>query len=169
MNAAAVGLSLAGVAAALGIMWANFRPWWKGGRDPKALLPYGAGWLLGSLATVCVGGALGWGAAGLAGLLSKSSDTAVGSIVGTGAAALASRRMGTLTPEGGIVVALVLVIVGILFKVSGKQDKRRIAGGVITGVVLGFLPGVAAQLGWLPETANMVGAWGESLGNKGSA
>ncbi|MFD8437431.1 hypothetical protein ACFV2I_20315 [Streptomyces microflavus] len=169
MNAAAVGLSLAGVAAALAIMWANFRPWWKGGRDPKALLPYGSGWLLGSLATVCAGGALGWGAAGIAGLLSKGGDTAVGSLVGTGAAALASRRMGTLDPAGGIVVALVFVIVGILFKVSSPKDRRRIAGGVITGVVLGFLPGVASQLGWLPETANMIGAWGQSLGNKGAA
>lgn len=72
MNAA-TGLSLAGVAAALAIMWANFRPWWKGGRDPKALLPYGAGWLLGALATVCAGGALGWGAAGIVSLLSKMS------------------------------------------------------------------------------------------------
>ncbi|MEU8671394.1 hypothetical protein AB0C71_31420 [Streptomyces anulatus] len=169
MNAAAVGLSLAGVAAALAILWANLRPWWKGGRDPKALIPYGSGWLLGSLSTVCAGGALGWGAAGIAGLLSTGGDTAVGSLVGTGAAALASRRMGALTPEGGIVVALVLVVVGILFKVSGKQDKRRIVGGVITGAVLGFLPGIAAQLGFLPDAANYVGAWGASLGNKGAA
>ncbi|MFE9381400.1 hypothetical protein [Streptomyces sp. NPDC006855] len=168
MNAA-TGLSLAGVAAALAIMWANFRPWWKGGRDPKALIPYGSGWLLGSLATVCAGGALGWGAAGIAGLLSKGGDTAVGSLVGTGAAALASRRMGALTPEGGIVVALVFFVVGILFKVSGKQDKRRIVGGIVTGAVLGFLPGVAAQLGFLPDAANYVGAWGAALGNKGSA
>ncbi|WP_145498687.1 hypothetical protein [Streptomyces sp. CFMR 7] len=168
MNAA-TGLSLAGVAAALAILWANLRPWWKGGRDPKALIPYGAGWLLGSLATVCVGGALGWGAAGIAGLLSKGGDTAVGSLVGTGAAALASRRMGTLTPTGGIVVCLVLVAVLLLFKASGKQDKRRIVGGIITGAVLGFLPGIAAQLGFLPDAANALGAWGESLGNKGAA
>ncbi|MFJ3705047.1 MULTISPECIES: hypothetical protein [unclassified Streptomyces] len=168
MNAA-TGLSLAGVAAALAILWANFRPWWKGGRDPKALLPFGSGWLLGSLATVCAGGALGWGAAGIAGLLSKGGDTAVGSLVGTGAATLASRRMGALSPEGGVVVALVFFIVALVFKVSGKQDKRRIIGGIVTGAVLGFLPGIAAQLGFLPDTANYVGAWGASLGNGRSA
>lgn len=168
MNAA-TGLSLAGVAAALAILYANFRPWWKGGRDPKALLPFGSGWLLGSLATVCAGGALGWGAAGIAGLLSKGGDTAVGSLVGTGAAALASRRMGTLDPAGGVVVALVFFVVALVFKVSGKQDKRRIVGGIVTGAVLGFLPGIAAQLTFLPETANYVGAWGASLGNGGGA
>ncbi|MEV7112357.1 hypothetical protein [Streptomyces anulatus] len=168
MNAA-TGLSLAGVAVALAIAWANFRPWWKGGRDPKALLPYGAGWLLGSLSTVCAGGALGWGAAGIAGLLSKGGDTAVGSLVGTGAAALASRRMGALDPAGGVVVALVFFVVALVFKLSGKQDKRRIVGGIVTGAVLGFLPGIAAQLGFLPDTANLVGAWAENLGNKGAA
>ncbi|MFI7240091.1 hypothetical protein [Streptomyces cyaneofuscatus] len=168
MNAA-TGLSLAGVALALVILWANFRPWYRGGRDPKALVPFGAGWLLGSLATVCVGGALGWGAAGITGLVAKAGDTAVGSIVGTGAAALATSRMGTLTPEGGIVVALVLAAVVILHKASGKQDGRRILGGLVTGAVLGFLPGVASALDWLPETANMVGAWGYDLANRSAA
>ncbi|WP_050497643.1 hypothetical protein [Streptomyces griseus] len=167
MNAA-TGLSLAGVAAALVIMWANFRPWWKGGRDPKALIPFGAGWLLGALSTVCVGGALGWGAAGITGLLSNGSDTAVGSLVGTGPAALASARMGSLTPAGGIVVCGVLAGVILLHRASGKLDRRRIIGGIVTGAVLGFLPGVAAQLGFLPDAANYVGAWGASLGNKGA-
>ncbi|MCX4504309.1 hypothetical protein ACIQRK_32300 [Streptomyces anulatus] len=165
----ATGLSLAGVAVALVIMWANFRPWWKGGRDPKALVPYGAGWLLGALATVCAGGALGWGAAGVTGLLSKGGDTAVGSLVGTGPAALASTRMGSLTPAGGIVVCIVLAVVIFLHRASGKLDRRRIVGGIVTGAVLGVLPGIAAQLGWLPETANMLGAWGASLGTKGAA
>ncbi|MET9204098.1 hypothetical protein ABZW38_02850 [Streptomyces bacillaris] len=168
MNAS-TGLSLAGVAIALVIMWANFRPWWRGNRDPKALLPFGAGWLLGALATVCVGGALGWGAAGITGLLSKGGNTAVGSLVGTGPAALASTRMGSLTPAGGIVVCLVLAGVIILHRASGKLDRRRIIGGIATGAVLGVLPGVAAQLGWLPETANMLGAWGASLGTKAGA
>lgn len=165
----ATGLSLAGVAVALVIMWANFRPWWKGGRDPKALIPYGAGWLLGALATVCAGGALGWGAAGITGLLSQGGDTVVGSLVGTGPAALASTRMGTLTPAGGIVVCIVLAGVVLVHRASGKLDRRRIIGGIATGAVLGFLPGIAAHLDWLPETANMLGAWGASLGTKGSA
>jgi len=155
----ATGLSLAGVAVALLIVWANFRPWWKGGRDPKALIPYGSGWLLGALATVCAGGALGWGAAGITGLLSKGGNTAVSSLVGTGPAALASARMGSLTPAGGIVVCIVLAVVILLHRASGKLDRRRIVGGVVTGAVLGFLP----------DAANYVGAWGASLGTKGAA
>ncbi|WP_405549720.1 hypothetical protein [Streptomyces microflavus] len=165
----ATGLSLAGVAVALVILWANFRPWYRGGRDPKALIPFGSGWLLGSLSTVCVGGALGWGAAGITGLVAKAGDTAVGTIVGTGAAALASSRMGTLTPEGGIVVATVLAAVILLFKASGKQDSRRIVGGIVTGAVLGFLPGIASALDWLPDTANLVGAWGADLASQVTA
>lgn len=161
----ATTLSLAGVAVALGIMWGNVRPWWKGNRDPKALLPYGAGWLLGSLATLCAGGALGWGAAGITGLLTKASDTAIGSIIGTGPAALAARRMGALTPEGGIVVALALLCVILLYKASGKVDQRRILGGIITGAVLGFLPGVAAAMDWLPDVVNQAGVWGKDLAN----
>lgn len=161
----ATTLSLAGVAVALGTMWANARPWWKGNRDPKALIPYGAGWLLGALATLCAGGALGWGAAGITGLLSKGSDTAVGSVIGTGPAALAAHRMGALTPEGGIVVALALLCVVLLYRASGKLDRRRVLGGILTGAVLGFLPGIAAALDWLPDVVNQAGAWGRDLAN----
>jgi hypothetical protein len=159
----ALSLSLAGVALALAVLYANLRPWWNGGRDPKALVPYGSGWLLGSLATVCVGGALGWGAAGIAGLTAAAGDTVIGVVIGTGAAQLATTRMGTLTPAGGVVTFLVLVAVILLHRASGKQDRRRIAGGLITGVVLAFLPGVVAALDWLPGTVNGIGAYGQQL------
>ncbi|MFI6639963.1 hypothetical protein [Streptomyces sp. NPDC050504] len=154
-------LSLAGVGIALAVAWANFRPWWKGTRDPKALIPYGAGLYLGSLATICIGGALGWGAAGIAGLASGGGDSIVAKLVGTGASQLGSRSAGTLTPAGGVAVALVAVGVGILFKASGKQDKRRIVGGLVTGSVLALLPGIATSLDWLPSTVNTPGAWAE--------
>lgn len=165
----AVTLSLAGVAAALAILWANFRPWYKGSRDPKALIPYGAGWLLGSLATLCAGGALGWGAAGITGLLSRGANTGIGSVIGTGPAALSARRMGTLTPEGGIVVALALLCVVLLYRASGKLDRRRVLGGILTGAVLGFLPGIAAAMDWLPDVVNQAGAWGRDLANARTA
>ncbi|WP_228974978.1 hypothetical protein [Streptomyces sp. DH12] len=161
-------LSLAGLAAAVIIAWANFRPWWQGTRDPKALLPYGSGWLLGALATICVGGALGWGAAGIAGLTAGASDTVVGKLVGTAAAQLATARMGTLTPAGGVVVALVLGGVILLYKASDKKDKRRVLGGVICGTVMAALPGIAAALGWLPDTVNAVGAYGHALAGGGT-
>lgn len=164
----AVSLSFAGVAIACVVMWANFRPWWKGPRDPKALIPYGSGWLLGALGTVCVGGALGWGAAGIAGLASAFGDTGIGAVIGTGAAQLATSRMGALAPAGGVVTFLIMCGVILLYRASGKQDRRRVLGGVLTGAVLGFLPGVAAGLDWLPATVNGIGAYGQSLLERGA-
>ncbi|WP_033227174.1 hypothetical protein, partial [Streptomyces sp. NRRL F-6674] len=156
--------SLAGVAVALGILWANLRPWWKGGRDPKALLPYASGAGLGSLSTICIGGALGWGAAGIAGIFTSGGNTGVSKVTGTsGAAAMPTGRMGTLTPEGGIVVCLLLLGVILLYKSSGKLDKRRILGGVASFAVLGFLPGVAELLGWWPDLVNSLGDHGRTL------
>ncbi|MEU8473742.1 hypothetical protein [Streptomyces hygroscopicus] len=153
-----VTINLGGVAAALGILWLNLRPWWKGGRDPKALIPYGAGSTLGALSTICIGGALGWGASGIAGLSSSAGSKGVSSATGTsGDSTLPTGRMGTLTPEGGVVTCLILVAVILLYKTSGKQDKRRIVGGFITFAILGFLPGVAAGLQWLPDLANEAG------------
>lgn len=164
-----VGLSLGGVAIALGILWLNLRPWWKSGRDPKALLPYASGAGLGSLSTICVGGALGWGASGVAGLATSGGNTGVSKVTGTnGAAPLPTGRMGALTPEGGVVVCLLLVGVVLLHKTSGKKDKRRIIGGYITFAVLGFLPGVAHLLGWWPDLVNGVGASGRNLLTTGS-
>jgi hypothetical protein len=159
-----VALSLGGVALALAILWLNLRPWWKGGRDPKALLPYASGAGLGSLATICVGGALGWGAAGIAGILTAGGNTGVSKVTGTsGATRMPTGRMGVLTSEGGVVVCLLLVGVVLLHKTSGKQDKRRILGGFISFAVLGFLPGVASLLGWWPNLVNNIGAQGYAL------
>lgn len=164
-----VGLSLGGVAIALAILWLNLRPWWKSGRDPKALLPYASGAGLGSLATICVGGALGWGAAGIAGIVTSGGNTGVSKVTGTsGAAPMPTGRMGTLTQEGGVVVCLLLIGVILLYKTSGKQDKRRIIGGFISFAVLGFLPGVAALLNWWPDLVNNIGAHGRALLTTGS-
>ncbi|WP_431980028.1 hypothetical protein [Streptomyces qinglanensis] len=154
-----VAVNLGGVAIALAILWLNLRPWWKGGRDPKALLPYASGAGLGSLATICVGGALGWGAAGIAGLVSSLGSKGVSTTTGTsGDSPLPTGRMGTLTAPGAIVTCLLLVGVIVLHRASGKQDKRRIIGGFITFAILGFLPGVAALLSWWPDSVNWAGA-----------
>lgn len=164
-----VGLSLGGVAIALAILWLNLRPWLKGNRDPKALLPYASGAGLGSASTMCVGGALGWGAAGIAGLATGSGNTGISSVTGaTGAAPMPTGRMGTLTPEGAVVVCLLLVGVVIMYRSAGKQDKRRIVGGFVTFAILGFLPGVAYLLHWWPEALNWAGAKGRSILSTGS-
>jgi hypothetical protein len=156
-------LSFAGVAVALLITWANIRPWWKGGRDPKALVPYGSALLLGLLATMCIGGLLGWGADGIAGLVTKSGDTAVSAAAGTAGAQVATTRLGTLTQAGGVVVTAYTGGMLVAFKAAGKLDKRRMAGGVITGAVLGILPGVVLLLDWLPTGVNDLGAYAKAM------
>lgn len=156
-------LTLAGIGVALAILWANLRPWWKGGRDPKALIPFISAWLLGALATICIGGLLGWGADSAASGLGGAGDTIVRNVTGTNGAPIATTRMGTLTPPGGVVVALHSFGMGLLFKTSEKKDKRRIIGGLLTGAVLAVLPGIADNLGWLSNAVNAVGDWGNDL------
>jgi hypothetical protein len=155
-------LSLAGVAVALAVAWANIRPWWKGGRDPKALLPYASA-LLGLIATMCVGGLLGWSADGIASLVTGGGDTAVSAAAGTSSASVATARMGTLTSAGGVTATLYFFGVLLAFKGAGKQDKRRMVGGLVTGAVLGILPGIVLLLDWLPAGVNDIGAYAEAL------
>lgn len=153
------GVNLGGIAIALAILWLNARKWWKGSRNPQELIHYGAGSALGSLSTICIGGALGWGAAGIAALFSSAGSKGVSTATGTsGAATLPTGRMGTLTQEGGVVTCLILVGVIALYKTSGKLEKRRIIGGFVTFAILGFLPGVAAMLAFWPDSVNWAGA-----------
>ncbi|AQW55274.1 hypothetical protein ACIQPP_05490 [Streptomyces violaceusniger] len=166
-----VGVNLGGIAIALAILWLNLRKWWKGSRNPQELIHYGAGSALGSVSTICIGGALGWGAAGLAGLFSSAGNKGVSTATGTsGSATLPTGRMGTLTPEGAVMTCLLLVGVIALYKTSGKLEKRRIVGGFTTFAILGFLPGVAALLAWWPDSLNWAGAKVvEVLGKGGDA
>ncbi|MFE5868784.1 hypothetical protein ACFQ6V_09035 [Streptomyces roseifaciens] len=161
-------LSLGGIAAALAILYANLRPWWKGKRELKAILPFVSGGILGGLATVCIGGALGWGAAGAAALLSEGGDSSVHTIVGTGGAPVARASAGTLTEAGGAVVFLIFVAVVILFKASTGKDRWRIAGGFVTFAGLGVLPAVAGVLLYLVLGVNAAGDWGLNALNGGS-
>lgn len=163
-----VTITLGSVAIALAIAYLNLRPWWKGGRDPKALIPYGSGAVVGSLSTVCVGGILGWAAARAAGSSSTLGAKGVATTTGVeGSSALPVARMGTLTPEGAVITVLLLVAVVLLYKTSGKQDKRRIMGGAISFAILGFLPGVAVTLAWLPEAVNWGGTQAVTLLSSG--
>lgn len=163
-----VALNLGSVAVAFAILWLNLRPWWKSGRDPKALLPFGAGAGIGSLATICVGGVLGWGAARAAGTSASLGEKGVATATGVeGSSALPVARMGVLTPEGAVVTVLLLVAVGLLYKTSGKQDKRRILGGALSFAILGFLPGVAATFQWWPDAVNWTGSQAVALLSSG--
>ncbi|MGK5728948.1 hypothetical protein [Streptomyces sp. URMC 124] len=161
-------LTLGGIAAALAILYANLRSWWKGKRDWKAILPFAGGGILGGLATVCIGGALGWGAVGAAAMLSEGGDSAVHTVVGTGGAPVARASAGTLTGPGGVVVFLIFVAVAILFKASSAKDRWRIVGGFSTFAALGVLPAVAGVILHLVLGVNAVGDWGLNALNGGS-
>ncbi|MEU8316678.1 MULTISPECIES: hypothetical protein [Actinomycetes] len=153
-----IGLTLAGLTIALVVLYANVRPWWKGNRDPKQLAPFGQGALLGGLATTCVGGILGWGAKRAANLANSAGDKATLGITGTQAESpITTARLGTLTPEGAVIVVLILTAVVLAFRAAGKADKRRIAGGAFVGATLCTTAGVAGFLAWVPDSVNTAG------------
>lgn len=150
-------LTLSGAAISLAVLYLNLRPWWKGGRNPKDLVPFGVSFLLGALSTVCVGGLLGW----LAGCSATGANTVgektVPGATGTQDAALARGSLGQLTTEGGVVVALLTVAVGAMWKAAGEKDRRRMAGGAWCGATLCLTAGVAGALSGLPDAANHLG------------
>lgn len=151
-------LTFAGAAISLAVLFLNLRPWWKGGRDPKALIPFGVSFILGALATVCTGGLLGWLAGCSAVGANTAGNKAVPGTTGTSDAALARGSLGALTPEGGVVVFLLAIGVFAAFKAAGKSDKRRMVGGGFCGATLCLTAGIAGTLDFLPGVANSIGA-----------
>lgn len=154
----ATGLTLTGLAISLGVVYLNLRPWWKGGHEAKQLIPFGEGFLLGALSTICTGGVLGW----LAGCSVQGANIGGGKVVSkvTGAgegAALTRGDLGQLTPEGAIIVFLLFVACVLAWKTAGKKDKRRMIGGGFCGATLCVTAGVAGALVWLPDVINMGG------------
>lgn len=163
-----VSLTLAGVGIAILILFANLRTWWKGSKDPKALMPYAVGAAVGSLATVCVGGALGWGSSGIANMLSGAGDKGVSAVAGTDGAPVTTGSMGTLGPEGGVVVCILLGVGVLMFKASGSTDRKRMFGGFVSFAILALLPGVASALEWWPDVVNWAGTQGAGLIGSGT-
>ncbi|NUK07479.1 hypothetical protein HRW18_05505 [Streptomyces lunaelactis] len=153
-----VGLTLTGLAIALAIGYANLRPWWKGGRDGKQLVPFGSGFGLGALATICTGGMLGWLAGCSVQIANRGGEKAIDATTGSAnTAALARGDLGDLTPEGGIVVFLIAIGVLLAWRTAGKQDKKRMVGGAFVGCTLCVTAGVAGLLAWLPGLVNTLG------------
>lgn len=155
----ATTLSIGGLGVALAILWANLRPWWKGGRDPKQLLPFGHGFTVGALATVCAGGVLGLLAGCTAGVANTAGRRAVPGTTGTSDGTIAHASLGQLTPGGGLVVFLLAVGLVIAWKSTGKAEKKRMAGGAFCGSTLCLTAGIAGLLTWLPSVANASGGW----------
>lgn len=150
-------LTLAGAAISIGVLFLNLRPWWTGGRNPKDLLPFGSAFVLGALATVCAGGLLGWLAGCSAVGANTAGNKAVPGATGTSDVALARGSLGALTQEGGVIVFLLALAVAAAWKVAGKKDKRRMAGGGFCGMTLCLTAGIAGTLDWLPGVANSLG------------
>ncbi|MFE0270831.1 hypothetical protein ACFWZY_01625 [Streptomyces sp. NPDC058992] len=153
------GLTLTGLALSLIILWANLRPWWTGSRDPKMLTAFGQGALLGALATLCSGGLLGWLAGCAPGIANTAGDKVVSGATGSASSApIARATMGTLTPEGALIVALVTAAVVFAWRKAGKDDKKRTVGGAFCGATLCITAGVAGALAFLPTLVNDAGA-----------
>ncbi|OKH91480.1 hypothetical protein [Streptomyces uncialis] len=151
-------LTLAGLAAVLAILWANLRPWWKGKRELKQLRAFGTGALLGTLSTMCAGGLLGWLALGANRVANTGGDKAtLGTTGQSSASTLASGTLGQLTPEAAVVVFLITIGTVLAWREAGKQDKKRLVGGVFCGATLCLTAGVAGALVWLPDLLNAIG------------
>lgn len=152
------GLTLVGLALSLAVLAANLYPWWTGNRDMKQLRPFGEGLLLGTLATMCAGGLLGWIAGCAPQAANETGAKAVAGVTGTtSTSAVARSSLGSLTPEGAVVVVLVTVLVVLAWKKAGKLDKRRMLGGALCGTTLCTTAGIASALNWLPGLVNGAG------------
>ena len=164
MNTTTTGASLAACAIAVAIMAVYLRKWWVGGRTLKDLFPMIQGFVTGALATVCVGGLAGW----LAGCTRQTAGGAGGKVVtgvtGTDSGtAMASASMGQLTPEGGVVVFLLAVILVVSYKAASKDDKGRLLGFLAAGMILCATAGVAGMLDGLPDLVNSLGLSGRNI------
>ncbi|GGX02032.1 hypothetical protein [Streptomyces chryseus] len=153
------GLTLTGLAISLAVLYANLRPWWKGGHEAKKLIPFGSAFVLGAASTVCAGGILGWLAGCTVSAANRGGSTGTGVVTGTASEAPLSRgSMGQLTPEGALVVFLLTIGVVLAWKAAAKAEQKRMAGGAFCGSTLCVTAGFASLLDWLPGLFNEGGA-----------
>lgn len=151
-------LTLSGLLAAVLVLVANLRPWWKGNRELKLLAAFGKGFLAAACAAACPGGILGWththsgAVANRAG--HRTSDAAAGTSSDAG---LATGQLVGLGATGAAVVIVTVFLIALAYKDAGRNDKRRIVGGYFCGSVLTLTAGVAGALFWLPGALNGIG------------
>jgi hypothetical protein len=151
-------LTLGGLLTALLVLYANLRPWWRGGREFSKITPFLKGFSAAACAAACPGGLLGW-ASHRSGTVANGSGERLGHAT-TGSTPTDSLTTGQLTGlgmTGAAVVVLVVFAVSLDWKEAGKADKRRIIGGAYTGSVLCLTAGVAGLLAWLPGALNGLG------------
>lgn len=159
-------LTIAGAAVSVAVLIINVRSWWKGNRELKALIPYGGGLVTGASWTLCIGGVLGWVAVQAVEANNKVGGKAVTGATGvSGGGTLAHGSMGALTYPGACAVLIAAVIGGIVWKAAGKTDKKRMLGGVLSGLTLCATAGFAQVMQWVPDLYNALGAGGVNILN----
>lgn len=151
-------LTLGGLLAALIVLYANLRPWWAGNRDPKRLTPFGKGLAGALVAAACPGGILGWARQRTGSVANTAGQTAGRGASGTTQTeAISGGQMAGLLGTGALVAVLIVFAVVLAWKAAGKDDKRRILGGVFVGLVASLTAGAAGALAWLPGALNGIG------------
>ncbi|MER5559683.1 hypothetical protein ABT071_13865 [Streptomyces sp. NPDC002506] len=137
---------------------ANIRRWWKGNRDLKILAPYGEGILLGAFGTMCAGGILGWLASCGPSVANGAGDHSVKAVTGHGTSTpLARGALQGLSDSGAIVVFAAFITFCLVWKAAGKDDRKRMIGGLVNGSCLCITAGIASLLNWLPGLVNQGG------------
>lgn len=151
-------LTLGGLLAAALVLYANLRPWWRGGRQMKQLSSFGKGLAAAFAAAACPGGILGW-TRQRAGAVANTGGESVGqSATGTAQAeAISGGQLAGLVATGAFVAVLVVFAVVLAWKDASDKDKRRIVGGGFVGFVITLTAGGAGALAWLPGALNGVG------------
>ncbi|MFF4672379.1 hypothetical protein ACFY1C_21385 [Streptomyces sp. NPDC001279] len=161
-------MTIGGAAVSAAILIVNARSWWKGNRELKALVPYGGGLVTGSSWTLCIGGALGWVAVQAVDLGNKAGNKAIHAATGANdGGTLAHGSMGALTYPGACAVLVMAIVGGIAWKAAGKTDKKRMLGGVFSGLTLCATAGFAQVMAWVPDLYNTVGEQAVNVLNGG--
>ncbi|MFE9300546.1 hypothetical protein [Streptomyces sp. NPDC006856] len=164
MNTTQTGVSLAACAIAIAILGIQLRNWWVGGRAWKDLLPTIQGFVSGGLATICVGGLGGWLAGCVRQVANGGGSKAVTGVTGTESSTpIAASSMGQLTEEGGVVVFLLAVLLFVTYKAASKEDKGKLLGAMVAGMILCVTAGVVGMLDGLPDLVNGLGLSGKNI------
>ncbi|MFD8687827.1 hypothetical protein [Streptomyces sp. NPDC059651] len=167
MNTATTGVSLAASAAAAVILVIQLRKWWRGGRAFKDLVHTVQGFLMGGIASVCVGGLGGWLAGCTRQIANGGSSKIVTGVTGApSSSSVTTGSLGQLSEEGGVVVCILFVLVIVGYMSASKEEKGRLLAAMAAGMILCVTAGVAGMLDGLPDLLNALGLSGSNILNR---
>jgi hypothetical protein len=169
-----VGGALIGLLACLAVLL----PWWRksgsgggkgggpnltkggGSRNYRQLAPFGSGLAIGVMSATCVGGLLGLTARRIGGSSNTAGDHILTGLTGVTPQSVTRAGLAALQPGGAVVLILLMVAVGMVWRASGKKVRRDLGLGLLAGCTLGptaGLAGVAALI--LVPTVNSAGGY----------